>query len=407
MSYIAFLRANWLFLSAGVLMTFGSSYGQTFFISLFAAQIKEAFGLTDGGWGAVYTLATTASAIVMIWAGALTDRFRVRVLARFVMVGLALACLMMTGAPGVWWLLLTVFALRFFGQGLMSHLAAVAMARWFVATRGKALSIASTGFSVGTAFLPLIVAALLLVVDWRWIWVAAAIATLGSIPVLVALLRHERTPQSLARETEATGIDGRHWTRGEVLVHPVFWLLVPALLGPAAWGTALAFHQVHLTEVKGWSFVSFVAIYPFSTAVTVATTFACGWAVDRFGSARVMPVYMLPFALCFIVMWQAGGIAGAALALCIFAVGQGMQATLASAFWAEFFGTRHLGAIKAVSGAIMVFGSAIGPGITGVLIDLGLTFPEQMPMLAGYFLIAALLATMASRMAARALPAPA
>lgn len=407
MSYLAFLRANWLFLSAGILMTFGSSYGQTFFISLFAAQIKDSFGLTDGGWGAAYTVATTASAIVMIWAGALTDRFRVRVLARFVMVGLAVACLMMTQAPGVWWLVLTIFALRFFGQGMMSHLAVVAMARWFVATRGKALSIATLGFAIGTAFLPIFFAALMLSIDWRWLWAAVAGVTLLSIPLLSLLLRFERTPQSMAEDSQAAGMGGRHWTRGEVIMHPVFWLLVPILLGPPAWGTALAFHQVHLTEVKGWSFVSYVAIYPFTTAIAVAATFVAGWAIDRFSSARVMPFYMLPFGAAFLFMWQAQGIPGAALALGVFSIGQGLQATLASSFWAEFFGTRHIGSIKAVSGAIMVFGSAIGPGISGVLIDMGLTFPEQMPYLAGYFFIAAVLATAAARLAARSLSAPA
>ena len=401
MGYLAFFRANWPFLTAGVLLTLGSSYGQTFFISLFAAQIKEAFGLTDGGWGLSYTLATTASAIVMVWAGTLVDRFRIRALARWVMVGLAVACLMMTQAPGVWWLILTIFFLRLFGQGLMSHLAAVAMARWFIGSRGKALSLSSMGFLIGSAFLPIIFAGLMLSVDWRWLWVLAAILTLAAIPVLTGLLRFERTPASLAQTSESAGMQGRHWTRGEVLRHPVFWLLVPALLGPPAWNTALAFHQVHLSEVKEWSFVSYVALYPFATAVTVAATFASGWAIDRTGSARLLPFYMVPFAICFAILWQTDAIPVAGVALAIMGIGQGLQATLVSAFWAEFFGTRYIGAIKAAAGAIMVFGSAVGPGISGVLIDRGLTFEDQMPGITLYFLLAAVAATLAAGMARR------
>ena len=401
MGYLAFFRANWPFLTAGVLLTLGSSYGQTFFISLFAAQIKEAFGLTDGGWGLSYTLATTASAIVMVWAGTLVDRFRIRALARWVMVGLAVACLMMTQAPGVWWLILTIFFLRLFGQGLMSHLAAVAMARWFIGSRGKALSLSSMGFLIGSAFLPIIFAGLMLSVDWRWLWVLAAILTLAAIPVLTGLLRFERTPAALAQTSESAGMQGRHWTRGEVLRHPVFWLLVPALLGPPAWNTALAFHQVHLSEVKDWSFVSYVALYPFATAVTVAATFASGWAIDRTGSARLLPFYMVPFAICFAILWQTDAIPVAGVALAIMGIGQGLQATLVSAFWAEFFGTRYIGAIKAAAGAIMVFGSAVGPGISGVLIDRGLTFEDQMPGITLYFLLAAVAATLAAGMARR------
>ena len=91
MNYLQFLRLNWLFLLAGFLLTFTSSYGQTYFISLFAGEIKADFGLSDGQWGGIYTIGTTLSAITMVWAGVLTDRFRVRVLALCVMLGLALA----------------------------------------------------------------------------------------------------------------------------------------------------------------------------------------------------------------------------------------------------------------------------------------------------------------------------
>ena len=72
----SFLRDNAAWLSAGFLLTLSSSFGQTFFISLFAGQIRETFALSNGQWGGLYTLATTASALVMVWTGALTDRYR-------------------------------------------------------------------------------------------------------------------------------------------------------------------------------------------------------------------------------------------------------------------------------------------------------------------------------------------
>ncbi len=70
-------NAAWL--GAGVLLTFLSSFGQTFFISVFAGEIRAAFGLSHGAWGGLYSLGTLVSAVVMIWAGGLTDVFRVRV----------------------------------------------------------------------------------------------------------------------------------------------------------------------------------------------------------------------------------------------------------------------------------------------------------------------------------------
>lgn len=393
MTYLRFIRANWLFLLAGFLLTFTSSYGQTYFISLFAGEIKGDFGLSDGQWGGIYTIGTTMSAVVMIWAGVLTDRFRVRALALCVMLALAAACVAM--AVNTSWVLLigVIFALRLTGQGMMSQLGSVAMVRWFEATRGKALSLASMGFAAGQAILPVAFVAMFAFVSWRSLWILAAVLVVLTIPFLLMLLRRERTPQSMAEEAQIAGMHGRHWTRGEMLRSGLFFLMIPMIIGPSAWGTALFFQQVHLTEVKGWELVSYVALMPIYTVASIAATFVSGWAVDRFGVSRVVPFQMLPFAFSFAVLAVADTIFMAGVGLVIFGIGQGVQSTASASFWAEYFGTRHIGSIKSVAAALMVFGSAIGPGISGALIDLGIDFPQQMPPIAVYYLIAAALAT--------------
>lgn len=393
MTWFSFLRENAAFLLAGFIFAFTSSYGQTYFISLFASEIKGDFGLSDGQWGGIYTIGTTVSAIAMVWAGALTDRFRARSLAVWVMIGLALACLAMAVVPNAVVLIGVIFALRVFGQGMMSQLSAVSMARWFEATRGRALSIASMGFSVAQAILPVIFVALLAVVAWRSLWVLAAVLVVLTIPLQLRLLRLERTPSSMAAANQSAGMNGMHWTRAQVLRSPLFWLMVPVLLGPPAWGTALFFQQVHLTEVKGWELVSYVALMPLFTVTAIAATFASGSVIDRVGVQRLIPFYMLPFALSFLILAYAQTIGQAAIGLVVFGLGQGMQSTVPASFWATFFGTRHLGSIKATAAAVMVFGSAIGPGVTGALIDFGITFPEQMISIAVYFVFAGLCAT--------------
>ena len=391
MYLFAFLRDNAPWLSAGVLLTFLSSFGQTFFISVFAGEIREGFGLSHGQWGGIYTLGTGASAVLMVWAGGLTDRFRVRSLGPAVLAFLGLACFAMALNP-VWWLLpVVIFALRFGGQGMTSHIAVVAMSRWFIATRGKALSVATLGFAAGEALLPLIFVALMIYYDWRLLWGLAAIIALCGIPILLGLLRNERTPQSMARLSLSVGMVGQHWTRGQALRQFLFWFMVPALLGPAAFNTAFFFHQVHFATVKGMAHVELVAMFPLYTVVSIAAMVLSGWALDKVGTARLIPFMQLPMVAAFVIFGWSDTTATMVLGFFFLALTTGMNTTLPNAFWAEFYGTRHLGAIKAMAAAIMVLGSAIGPGITGLGIDLGLGIEAQYIGVAGYFLFASVM----------------
>lgn len=388
----AFLRQNAPWLAAGFLLTFASSFGQTFLIAVFAGEIRSAFGLSHGAWGGIYTLATMASAAVMVFAGGATDRFRVRHIGLGVFLGLAAACLAMASAEAVWVLVAAVFLLRLFGQGMMGHAAMVAMARWFAASRGRAVSVAGLGVAVGEALLPLLFAALLTVFDWRLLWVAAAAVIVLMAPVLWRLLRTERLPRSFAVDSSGAGMDGRHWSRAEVLRHPLFWFMVPALLGPSAWNTAFFFHQVHMAEARGWPHVSLVALFPLFTVTAIGAMLAAGAIADRFGSGRLAAVYLLPAAAGYAVLAATGSLAGAAAVLVLLGLTQGMTTTVSAAFWAEFFGTAHLGRIRAMTTAVMVLGTALGPGITGLLIDAGLDFPDQGWGIALYFAAAAALA---------------
>ena len=401
MPFFQFLRANAPFLLAGFLLALLSSFGQTFFISLFGGEIRAEFGLSNGEWGATYGIATTVSAAVMLWAGGLTDRFRVRSLGTVVLIGLALACLAMAANPWPVALVGVIFALRLLGQGMTSHISGVAMARWFVANRGRALAIAALGFSLGEAVLPLGFVALKTVLNWRMLWLAAAIMVVLALPLLVALLRRERTPQSMAHEAQAVGMGGRHWSRGDVLAHRLFWFLVPALLAPAAFNTAFFFQQVHLAEVKGWAHMGLVALFPIYSVATVVAMLVSGWAVDRWGTARLMPLYQLPLAGFFLAFASVDSLAVAAPVMVLMGLTSGAASTVPVAFWAEFYGTRNIGAIKATAAAIMVLGSAIGPGLTGALIDAGIDFPHQMLGIAAYIVLACGLVAVGVRRARR------
>ena len=388
MSLLAFARQNARWLAAGALLAFMSSFGQTFFISIFSDQIRTEFDLTHAMWGGIYSLGTTVSAVVMIWSGTLTDIFRTRALGAIVFLLLGLACLAMAGVHSVVALPFVIFALRLLGQGMSSHLSVVAMSRWFVAGRGRALSISTFGFSIGEAILPISFVFLMSFYAWRSMWVAGFVILVAAIPVLLLLLRRERTPQSMARESFSLGMKERHWTRKNMLKHPLFWFMIPALLGPSAFNTAFFFQQATFAEIKGLDHLQLVAYFPIYTILSVIVMFVSGMALDRFGTVRLLPFYQLPMVLAFACFSLAQSPATIALGLAFLAVTSGANSTLPNAFWAEFYGTRYLGSIKSLATAIMVLGSAIGPGLTGVLIDSGVALDRQYLWVSAFFLIA-------------------
>ncbi len=380
---LRFYRDNARWLMAGLVLALCSSFGQTFFISLFAGHIKEIYGLTDGSWGSIYTVATLISAAVLIQAGGLADTMPLKRLTLLVLALYLAVALGMMVNRSVLILVLLIAGLRFCGQGMMSHLAVVAMARWFAARRGRAVAVAGLGTALGEAVLPSVVVFAIAWIGWRATWgVAGASLILFFLPVLFWLLATDRLPRGSVERDETAGLDGRQWNRGAVLRHWLFWALLPGLLAPSFIGTSAFFHQVHISEVRGWNLATMALGYPAYAFCAVASTLLCGWLVDRFGPVHLLPVFLLPMGVGIALIGLSDDVLSWHLMMALMGVTQGGTAAVSGTLWPYLYGTRHLGAVKALAAAAMVFATALGPGITGLAIDLGAQFPEQTVALA-------------------------
>ena len=386
-----FIINNLRWLSAGILLTFISSFGQTYFISIFSGEIRNTFDLSHGDWGLIYGFGTFASAIVMIWAGGLTDIMRVRKLGPIVLCALSASCLFMAFNPLVALLPVVIFCLRLTGQGMSTHIATVAMSRWFVSNRGKALSISNLGFSFGEALIPLFLVSALIYFSWQKIWILATLVTLFSIPILIWLLRQERSPQSIDAEDQSLGMNKLHWTRKQTISHPLFWFMMPAVIGQSAFNTAFFFQQVHFSEIKGWEHLNLVSMFPVYTGVAICMMILSGMLLDKLGTSKLIPYFQLPMIIAFILFAFGETLYSALLGFIFLGITSGANTTLPNAFWAEFFGTKHLGSIKAAAAAGMVLGSAIGPALTGILLDFDISLNLQYIGISIFFVFSSLL----------------
>lgn len=369
-------------------MTLGSSFGQTYFISIFAGEIRAEFDLSHGQWGSYYAIGTTASAALMMAIGGVVDWIPARKLAVITLAVFSLFCLGMAFVPTAALIPVIIFGLRFCGQGMMTHIAMVSVGRWFAAARGRAVSVVAVGFSVGEALLPVIFVFIMSVIGWRSSWIVSACLVLLFIPPLMMLLRHNRIPQGQAETTTGAGMYGRQWTRRDALTHWMFWLCIPNVLAQPIFGTAFFFQQVHLTEIKGWKLTEFVSLIPLYTAAAVIMLFVGGWLVDRFGTARVMPFFLLPMAAGFTVISYGTTLVSAAIGLMLLGTMHGIAVSVMTVFWPEFYGTKHLGAIRATATSFIVFSTGLGPWGTGVLIDRGISYESQLLGMAAYAVLA-------------------
>lgn len=372
-------------LALGFVMALSSSAGQTFFISLFSGELRAELNLSHGDFGLLYSVATVASAFSLSWLGKLADRFTVTPLAIAMLVGIACASAGLAVARGALLLGLSLFALRLFGQGMMSHLALTAMGRWFSARRGRALSLASLGFPAGSAVLPITIAALSTVVEWRTFWFLVALFyALVLIPTIWGLGRR-------ARRFEAGGdvADGpslrdvvEPWTRSEMLRDRRWYGIMLGVLAPPFVVTGVLFHQIHLIETKGWTLTTLAMSYPLFAGSSVAVSLTAGSLVDRFGAVRLLPVYLLPLAAGLFTLAAVDQAWSAPVFMVCFGCTSGAATIVLGALWPELYGTAHLGAIRSLIMSAVVISTALAPGSMGLLIDRGISLAAQCSFLA-------------------------
>ena len=120
-AYWQFLRTQAALLGFGFLCVFWGNFGQSFFLGWYGNAIKSDLNISAQQYGAVYSLATMASAATVVWAGALIDRVPLKTYVILVASGLCAAALVMANVSNIWLLALGFFGLRLFGQALLPH----------------------------------------------------------------------------------------------------------------------------------------------------------------------------------------------------------------------------------------------------------------------------------------------
>ncbi|GAB2504831.1 MFS transporter [Nocardiopsis aegyptia] len=394
-SYPRFLVTERRWLASGFLLFGCSSFGQTFFVSLFSADIRAEHGLSHGAFGSLFMVATLASALVLTQVGRVVDLLPARTVVLVTVPLLAAGAAAMASATHVAVLVAALFALRLFGQGLMPHTAFTLTGRWFDRGRGRATSVSTLGLNTAEAVLPLLVVGAVAVAGWRETWWLVAAGLMVLLWPLAALTGRERVPGTGSGAAGARPPGG--WTRRAALLDPAFHLLLAVMAAPALIGNTVFFHQAHLVESRGWAPALFASAFVVYAVLTVVFNLVGGFLVDRFTALRLTPVFLLPLACGLLVLAAAEGPWSVFAFMALYGVTNGLSLGLFGTVWPEVYGVRHLGSIRSVVVAVLVFASAAGPGAAGLLIDADVPFSAQVAALGAYCLAASAVAVQVVR----------
>ena len=375
----------------GFIFTFFSSFGQSYFLGLFNSSIREALSITHGQFGSIYASATLCSSLLLIWVGKKIDDVNIFKFAFFVTILLSFACFFFSRVTSVFLLFIAIFLMRFSGQGMMSHTASTTISRYFTKTRGRALSISWFGLSSAEFIMPVLMVYLLTIIDWQNLWLIFSISVLIILPIVSFLLiKNLNLDSREANDENIKHVEIKQWRRRDVLKDYRFYIISSNMLAMPWIFTGFAVFQSFVQTSKGWGPYVIAQSFMSYSILSVLTLFLSGFLIDKFTSRKLLIYMNIPLLFSVVVLYFFDTPITAFLFLGLVGISNGFANILGSSTWAELYGVKYLGSIKALTTALMVFATAFGTALFGLLIDLGFTVGD-IALISGFYIFFSLI----------------
>ena len=375
----------------GFIFTFFSSFGQSFFLGLFNSSIRDALSITHGQFGSIYASATLLSSLILVWIGKKIDDVNILKFASYVIIFLSASCFIFSKISSVIFLFIGIFLMRLAGQGLSSHTATTTISRFFEKNRGRALSTCWLGLSLAEFTLPVLIVFLLTFIEWRDIWLSISILVIIVLPIVSYFLVKD---VKLETREKSNSIEDpkeiRQWKRIEVLKDYRFYIISMSMLAIPWIATGSFVYQSFITTSKEWGPYIIAQSFMAYSIFSVITLFISGFIIDKFSSRRLLIYMNIPLLFSTIVLFSFNAQISSFFFFGLLGITNGLANVLGSSTWAEIYGVKYIGSIKALTTALMVFATAFGTALFGILIDFGFTI-EQIAVVSGLYILTSLI----------------
>ncbi len=375
----------------GFIFTFFSSFGQSFFLGLFNSSIRDALSISHGQFGSIYASATLLSSIVLVWIGKKIDDVNILKFASYVIIFLSASCFIFSKISSVIFLFVGIFLMRLAGQGLSSHTATTTISRFFEKNRGRALSTGWLGLSLAEFIMPVLIVFLLTFIEWRDIWVSISILVILVLPAATFILVKEvKLDTREETKIEENNKEIKQWKRIEVLKDYRFYIICMTMLAMPWIATGSFVYQSFISSSKEWGPYVIAQSFMAYSILSVITLFISGFLIDKFSSRKLLIYMNVPLFFSTVVLYYFNAPLSSFVFFGLLGVTNGLANVLGSSTWAEIYGVKYIGSIKALTTALMVFATAFGTALFGFLIDIGFSI-EQIAVVSGTYIFGSII----------------
>ncbi|HCO00503.1 MAG: MFS transporter [Methylophaga sp.] len=367
-SYFSLIRNQFGLLAIGFIALFTGNLGQSFFIGLFQSDIAHSLNLSAGEFGAVYSALTMASGFLVLHFGQKLDWIAPRRYALLVLTALLAGVILLTTSPWLIPALIGLGLVRLCGQGLMTHFGSTLAGREFTINRGRALGLVSLGMPMGEIILAPVIALLIGWLSWQQIWWAVAAVIFLIWLVLLLLAKWPEAPE-IKRDSSGNKIKGPN-----PMLEKRFWLIIPLTMALPVTLTGIFIFQAQMTlDLNATTTAYALGLTAMGIARFPGALLGGRW-IDELGVSLLARLYLAPFAFAIILAVLVGGNAGVLILMIGAGISLGMSSPVVDSLLVVLWGREHLGRVRSVKSAFMVFSTGLAPAVLGFLIDGGVQF---------------------------------
>ena len=389
---------GWVILAAGTIGILMSIPGQTMGVSVFTESLLSDLQINRNNLSLAYLVGTLGSGLIITRAGKLYDKHGARVMAFIagVMLGLMLVYLtridrLVESLKEVGWLSPAVltfvllafgfWGIRFFGQGILTMVSRNMVMKWFNRRRGLANAVLGIFSALGFSVAPKILDEVIQRLEWRGAWIFLAILV-GIVFAVFVIFVYRDNPKdcgcvadgklgAVKKSRRPPSLPDHDFTLKEARKTIAFWTFTLGLSLSALYISGLTFHVVSVFEASGLTREQGLGIFIPTSLIAVGIQFLGGYASDYIRLKFLLVLFAIGMTVSIVGLTMLGGNSlGYWMIIGGNGVVWGLYTVLIGVTWPRFYGLKNLGAISGFSLSWTVIGSALGPYMFSLSMDL-------------------------------------